>query len=342
MSKTCGCAAKIGPGTLANVLGQLPKFEEERLLVGIETSDDAAVYKINDETALIQTLDFFTPIADDPYRFGQIAASNSLSDVYAMGGEPKVALNIVAFPNSLDTAILGEILKGGADKVREAGAVLVGGHSIQDDEPKYGLSVSGFAHPDKIWKNHGSLEGDVLILTKQIGNGVVNTAIKVDMASEEAIEEAQIIMAELNKKAKEVFENFPVSACTDITGFGLLGHAIEMATASEVTLEINADAVPYIEEAIELAKQGLVPVGAYKNREFGQEHINYGEVEECYQDLLHDPQTSGGLLCSVPAQYAEQIMQAFEEKEMVSKVAIIGKVIKKQEKSILLTTDCSR
>ena len=193
-------------------------------MVGIETSDDAAIYKVTDDIALIQTVDFFTPIVDDPYMFGQIAAANSLSDVYAMGGEPKIALNIVGFPNCLDPAILGEILAGGADKVKEAGAVLVGGHSVQDDEPKYGLCVSGFVHPDKIFKNYGCKPGDVLILTKQIGNGIVNTAIKAEMASEEAVKEVTVAMSSLNKKAKEVVENHNVTACTDITGFGLLGH----------------------------------------------------------------------------------------------------------------------
>ena len=177
-AKASGCAAKIGPGTLAKILGKLPKFENDHVLVGLETGDDAAVYKINDDVAMIQTLDFFPPIVDDPYMFGQIAAANALSDIYAMGGQPAVALNIVAFPKTLDISILGEILKGGADKVREAGAVLVGGHSVQDEEPKYGLCVSGFVHPDKIWKNFGAKPGDVLILTKQIGVGLVNTAVR--------------------------------------------------------------------------------------------------------------------------------------------------------------------
>ena len=203
-------------------MGKLPKFHDDNLLVGIETSDDAAIYKVTDDIALIQTVDFFTPIVDDPYMFGQIAAANSLSDVYAMGGEPKIALNIVGFPNCLDPSVLGEIWAGGADKVKEAGAVLVGGHSVQDDEPKYGLCVSGFVHPDKIFKNYGCKPGDVLILTKQIGNGIVNTAIKAEMASERAVKEVTVAMASLNKKAKEVVENHQVNACTDITGFGLL------------------------------------------------------------------------------------------------------------------------
>ncbi len=315
-------------------MGKLPTFADENLIVGIETSDDAAIYKINDEVAMIQTIDFFTPIVDDPYMFGQIAAANALSDVYAMGGEPKVALNIVGFPNCLDPAILGEILRGGADKVKEAGAVLVGGHSVQDDEPKYGLSVSGFVHPDRIWKNYGCKQGDVLILTKPIGSGVINTAIKAEMASQESIDEVQQVMAELNKKAKEVVEIFPVTACTDVTGFGLLGHAIEMAQASEVTLEIRAHDVAYFQEAVELARMGLVPAGTYKNMEHSMKLVSHENVEECYMDLLYDPQTSGGLLISVPEEYKESIMKAFAEKQMCTVVRIIGKVVEKREKLV--------
>ena len=317
-------------------MGKLPKFHDDNLLVGIETSDDAAIYKVTDDIALIQTVDFFTPIVDDPYMFGQIAAANSLSDVYAMGGEPKIALNIVGFPNCLDPSVLGEILAGGADKVKEAGAVLVGGHSVQDDEPKYGLCVSGFVHPDKIFKNYGCKPGDVLILTKQIGNGIVNTAIKAEMASERAVKEVTVAMASLNKKAKEVVENHQVNACTDITGFGLLGHCVEMAVASDVTFEINVKDIAYFEDAISYAKMGLVPAGAYKNRGYSGKQMDMSQVEEHYVDLLYDPQTSGGLLISVPPEEVESIMKEFEEKKMDTKVSIIGKVTEKGEKLIRL------
>ena len=201
LAPNCGCAAKIGPGTLSGILCRLPKFHDPDLLVGTETSDDAAVYRVSDELAIIQTLDFFTPVADDPYDFGQIAAANALSDVYAMGGEPRTALNIVAFPKDMDTEILGEILKGGADKVLEAGAVLAGGHTIQDDTPKYGLSVTGFVHPDRFWKNYGAQTGDRLILTKALGTGIINTAIKADMVSDRAREAALASMKTLNKAA---------------------------------------------------------------------------------------------------------------------------------------------
>ncbi len=318
------------------MLGKLPKFHDDNLLVGIETSDDAAIYKVTEDIALIQTVDFFTPIVDDPYTFGQIAAANSLSDVYAMGGEPKIALNIVGFPNCLDPAVLGEILAGGADKVKEAGAVLVGGHSVQDDEPKYGLCVSGFVHPKKIFKNYGCRPEDILILTKQIGTGIVNTAIKAEMASEAAVKEAVTVMASLNKKAKEVVEKYDVSACTDITGFGLLGHCVEMASASEVTFELHVEDIAYLEEAISYAQMGLIPAGAYKNRGYSIDQVDCGTVAEHYVDLLYDPQTSGGLLVSVSPEQAEEMIKDFAEKGMDTKISIIGKVLEKGEKLIHL------
>lgn len=305
-------------------------------MVGIETSDDAAIYKVTDDIALIQTVDFFTPIVDDPYMFGQIAAANSLSDVYAMGGEPKIALNIVGFPNCLDPSILGDILAGGADKVKEAGAVLVGGHSVQDDEPKYGLCVSGFVHPNKIYKNYGCKPGDVLILTKQVGSGIINTAIKADMASAKAIKEVETAMASLNKKAKEVVDDYPVNACTDITGFGLLGHCVEMAEASEVTFELNVHDIAYFDEAEAYAKMGLVPAGAYKNRGYSEMKVEMSRIEEHFIDLLYDPQTSGGLLLSVEPQYVEAIMEEFEKKHLDTKVSIIGTVTEKSDKLIRL------
>ena len=221
-----GCAAKIGPDTLSRVLGRLPKFSDPDLIVGFETSDDAAVYKITDDVAVIQTLDFFTPVVDDPYTFGQVAATNALSDVYAMGGEPKIALNIVCFPGDLDPDILGEILRGGADKVREAGAVLVGGHSIQDDVPKYGLSVAGIVHPDRVYKNFGCKKGDVLILTKQLGSGIVNTAVKAQMASAEAEQEVIRVMTTLNRKAKEAAEIMKLTA-QDLYEFGVVDKVLK-------------------------------------------------------------------------------------------------------------------
>lgn len=304
--------------------------------MGIETSDDAAIYKVTDDIAMIQTVDFFTPIVDDPYMFGQIAAANSLSDVWAMGGEPAVALNIVGFPNCLDPAILGDILAGGADKVKEAGAVLVGGHSVQDDEPKYGLCVSGFVHPNKIFKNYGCKPGDVLVLTKQIGSGVINTAIKAEMASPAAIKEAQMVMASLNRIAKRVTERYRVSACTDITGFGLLGHCVEMAEASDVTFELKVNDIAYMADAIDYARMGLVPAGTYKNRGYSIGKVETGSIEECYIDLLYDPQTSGGLLLSVAPEDIAAMMSDFEHAGMDTTVSVIGKVAAKSDKLIRL------
>lgn len=285
---------------------------------------------------MIQTLDFFTPVVDDPYTFGQIAAANALSDVYAMGGEPKVALNIVCFPNCLDPEILSEILRGGADKVMEAGAVLVGGHSVQDDEPKYGLSVTGFVHPERIYRNYGCVPGDVLVLTKQIGSGVVNTAVKARMASEKAEQEAARVMSSLNRKAKEAAEGYTVHACTDVTGFGLLGHCTEMAQASQVTLELRPRDVAYMEEACDYARMGLVPAGAYRNREFAQPYLDAGDTEEVYLDLLSDPQTSGGLLFSIPEEEVSGLLKDLEKAGLETKVSVIGRVVEKQEKLIRL------
>lgn len=285
---------------------------------------------------MIQTVDFFTPIVDDPYMFGQIAAANSLSDVWAMGGEPAVALNIVGFPNCLDPAILGDILAGGADKVKEAGAVLVGGHSVQDDEPKYGLCVSGFVHPDKIFKNYGCRPGDILVLTKQIGSGIVNTAIKAEMASPSAIREAQTVMASLNKKGKQAVEKYNVSACTDITGFGLLGHCVEMASASNVTFELNVKDIAYMEDAIAFAKMGLIPAGAYKNRGYSINQVEVGSIEEHYLDLLYDPQTSGGLLISVSPDNLKDMLDDFAKANMDTTVSVIGRVAEKSDKLIRL------
>ncbi len=336
MTKTAGCAAKIGPGTLAGILEHLPKFQDPSLLVGIETSDDGAIYKVNDDLALIQTLDFFTPVVDDPFTFGQIAAANALSDIYAMGGEPKVALNIVAWPNCLNPAILGRILEGGASKVLEAGAVLAGGHSIQDEEPKYGLSVTGFVHPDKVFKNCEAQPGDVLILTKPLGTGIVNTAVKADLASQEAKEEVIKVMTSLNRKAKQVIEQYEVHSCTDVTGFGLAGHSVEMAEGSGVTLEFSVSDLPVQKEAFELARMGLVPEGAYKNRSYTSERVDYADTEEYMIDIFCDPQTSGGLLISVSREDGERIMEDFARVGMETTCRMIGRVTKKQEKPVKL------
>lgn len=316
-------------------MSKLPKLrKDENLLVGLDTSDDAAVYKVSDDVAIIQTLDFFTPVVDDPYLFGQIAAANALSDIYAMGGTAKVAMNIVAFPNCLSPSVLGDIMKGGADKVAESGALLIGGHSIQNDVPLYGLSVTGFVHPEKIQKNYGAKEGDILIITKQVGTGIVSTAAKVDMASKEACEEAIKVMTTLNRLPKEIMDNYPVHACTDVTGFGLLGHGIEMAEPSEVSFELYADEIPYVTESMSLAEMGMIPEGAYKNKKYFDSKVDLSGVKEVYGDLLFDPQTSGGLLYAVEAKYGEEIIKALKGSPLATEVAIIGKVVPKKEKLI--------
>ncbi len=299
-------------------------MNDKNLIVGIDTSDDAAVYKLNDEMATIQTLDFFTPIVDDPYTFGQIAAANSLSDVYAMGGKPIVALNIVCFPNCLNMNILGEILRGGADKVLEAGAVIVGGHTVQDDEPKYGLSVTGIVHPDKVLKNYGSETGDILILTKPIGLGIINTAIKAKIASKEAYEKVVKVMAYLNKYAGEIITDYNITSCTDITGFSLIGHAYEMAEPSKKTFRIFKDAIPFIKEAKEYASMGLIPAGCYENKRYLEGKYLLNNVESWMEDILFDPQTSGGLLISCKEKDYIDILTRLEKLEVES--AVIGRV----------------
>lgn len=309
-------------------------MKDDNLIVGIETSDDAAVYKLSDDIATIQTLDFFTPVVDDPYTFGQIAAANSLSDVYAMGGKPVVALNIVCFPNCLDIEILGEILKGGADKVIESGAVVVGGHTVQDDEPKFGLSVTGIVHPDKVLKNCGCHEGDVLIVTKPLGVGIVNTAIKGEIASKKVYDEAVKWMSTLNKYAGEIIVNYDIHACTDITGFGIMGHGYEMAEGSNMTLKLNKESIPYIEEAKEYAEMGLVPEGSYNNRVYLDGKYDLKDVEPWMEDILFDPQTSGGLLVSLSKEEGLKLMKEFEEKNIPA--WIIGEAIEKEDKYIVV------
>lgn len=329
LAPNCGCAAKVGPGTLAGVLGNLPKFCDPDLLVGTDTSDDAAVYKISEDLALIQTLDFFTPVADDPYDFGQIAAANALSDVYAMGGTPKTALNIVAFPKDMDVEILGEILRGGADKVMESGAVLAGGHTIQDDTPKYGLSVTGFVNPKKFWKNYGAQTGDKLILTKPLGAGIINTAIKADLVSEEARTAALASMKLLNRSACEVFREFEIHACTDITGFGLGGHATEMAAASDRTIVIDTEKLPLLPDVEMYASMGLIPGGAYRNREYANKTGVKSSAVLWKEDVVFDPQTSGGLLAAVPEKDVPYIMEELNAAGL--QAGVIGEVTDRQE-----------
>lgn len=334
LAKTSGWAAKIGPEDLAKVLCNLPKVENENLIIGLDTADDAAVYKLDDNTAIIQTLDFFTPVVDDPYEFGQIAAANSLSDVYAMGGKPLLAMNIVCFPTCVDLDVLGKILKGGADKVVEAGATLVGGHSVDDDEPKYGLSVTGLVHPDKVMGNNMSKVGDVLILTKPIGTGILNTAIKADMLTDDEKKKVVKVMSTLNNVAAEGMIKYGANGCTDITGFGLLGHCYEMAKASDVSIRINHKDIVYLDKALEYASMGLVPAGAYKNADYIKNYIDINDnISENIKDILNDPQTSGGLLVSIPKEHAQELMDFYKE-NLDMEYSVIGEVVLKKEKYI--------
>jgi len=301
---------------------------DENVLVGLERADDAGVYKVTDDLALIQTVDFFTPIVDDPYWFGQIAAANALSDVYAMGGVPKTAMNLVAFPlKDMDISILRQIIQGGVDKMREAGVVLVGGHSVEDKELKYGLSVTGFIHPDRILTKKNLRAGDRLILTKPLGTGIVNTAIKGGLAPAELIDRVTRLMATLNREAAEVMSRYPVHACTDITGFGLLGHMAEMTTGTPFGLRLNSRAIPILPEAVEYAGMGLVPAGAYKNREFRECMVDFApSVDRLVQDILFDPQTSGGLLIAVAPDRPDDLVSELKERG-VEAAAHIGEVV---------------
>jgi len=298
------------------------------VIVGLDRADDAGVYKITDDLAIIQTVDFFTPIVDDPYWFGQIAAANALSDIYAMGGVPKTAMNLVGFPlKKMDISVLRRILEGGLDKMREAEVVLIGGHSIEDNELKYGLSVTGFVHPDRVLTKKNLKPGDQLILTKPLGTGIINTAVKAGLADEKSIAYVTKLMASLNRDAAEVMKHFPVHACTDITGFGLLGHLAEMVQGSGFGAELYAKQIPVIPQAFEYAAMGLIPAGAYKNREFRETIVEFhSSAERRLEMILFDPQTSGGLLISVAKEKAHELLEQLQKKGMEHS-GIIGEVV---------------
>lgn len=298
------------------------------MLVGLSQADDAGVYKISDTLALIQTVDFFTPVVDDPYMFGQIAAANALSDVYAMGGEPRTAMNLVAFPaKKLDLSILRTVIQGGIDKVREAGAVLIGGHSVEDDEFKYGLSVTGVVHPGKILVKQGLKEGDRLILTKPLGTGIINTAIKGNLASAALVRTVTTVMATLNRQAAEIMARYPVHACTDITGFGLIGHLAEMIQGTGLGIRLHTEALPVLDEAKALAAMGMVPGGAYQNRAFRASMVDMdASVDRAVQDILYDPQTSGGLCIAASPEFSDPLRDDLVSGG-VAAAAIIGEVV---------------
>lgn len=293
--------------------------------MGLATADDAAVYRLTEDIAVIQTVDFFPPMVDDPFLFGQIAAANALSDIYAMGGRPLLALNIVCFPSGLNPAVLVEILRGGASKVKEAGAIIAGGHSVLDEEPKYGLAVTGLVHPQKILANTGAKAGDLLVLTKPLGTSIVNTAAKGDLVAAATLALAIKQMATLNAVAGQIITTVGVNACTDITGFGLLGHLAEMARGSQVSCEIWAEQCPVLPGVPALARLGMIPAGAYNNRQYlGKEVFFATAVTREMQDIMFDPQTSGGLLISLPPDRSKQLLKALTENNVVA--AVIGRV----------------
>lgn len=316
----------MGPDALAQVLCHLPKFHDPNLIVGFESSDDAAVYRVDDNTVLIQTVDLFPPLVDDPYQYGQIAAANSLSDVYAMGGSPKLALNILCIPEDLPKDLIQGILQGGYEKVLEAGAVIAGGHTMKDPEPKYGLSVTGFARPEQILTNNNAKPGDLLILTKPLGTGILTTAMKAGLLTPSS--EATVIesMIALNKRAYELMSRYPVHSCTDVTGFGLLGHTYEMASGSQASILLEAKSIPILPNTREMAKMGIIPAGAYSNRNYlVGEVVADSVIPLDLLDALYDPQTSGGLLISLPEKEAYKLLA--ELKGEIPHAEIIGQVI---------------
>jgi len=336
-----GCACKLRPQALEKILSSLSPILDPNVIVGTNTADDASVYKLDENTAIVQTVDFFTPIVDDPYQFGAIAAANAFSDVYAMGAKPLFALNIVGFPsNRLPMEILKQILLGAEDKAKEAGVSIIGGHTIDDNEPKYGLVVLGVVHPDKILKNSDAKPGDILILTKPIGLGIISTAMKRGLVEEKTIKKAIQIMSTLNKKAAEIMKGFPVNSCTDVTGFGLLGHLKEMTESSQVDADIYFDKIPTIDEAWELIVENVVPGGTLNNLDYVKEIVVWdNNISRATKILLCDAQTSGGLLIAVPAEYADDLLKKLHQNNL-NDSSIIGKFTKKGKGKIFVKKSC--
>lgn len=332
MASKGGCAAKIDPQTLSKVLANLPGMPDEmadNLLVGFDKNDDACVIKINDDLAIAQTVDFFPPVVDDPYIFGQIAATNALSDIYAMGGTPLMAVNLLTFPCGMDEECIAKILKGGYDTAVSAGVAVGGGHTIDDKEPKYGMAVTGMVNPNEIWKNSTAQPGDVIVITKKIGVGIYSVASRGEELSE-ADEDIMIKqMTTLNKHAAELAAKYEVHACTDVTGFGLIGHALEMAKGSNVSIRLYVDKIPFLDRAVELAKQGFVPAGAYGNRRLIDNQVDIEEIDEAYVDCMLDPQTSGGLMLSMSeAEATDYVKDMAQEGQQCY---IIGRVNNKEQ-----------
>ena len=326
LAECAGCGAKVGAGELSKLLEGLKVRQDPNLLVGYDRSDDASVYKLSDELALVQTVDFFPPIADDPYTFGAIAAANALSDVYAMGGEPKLALNVMAVPEDMPKEAVHAILRGGYEKAYEAGAIITGGHSIYDKEPKYGMAVTGFVHPDKLLTNSGAQSGDVLIYTKPVGIGVLTAGIKGGLVDEETRTFAEGLMMTLNKYARDIMVKYRVHACTDVTGFGMMGHLLEMAQGSEAEVHVDLSGIAFVPQALELARLGVLPAGVYRNRHFAERWVEAGETELAVQDLLYDPQTSGGLMMAVHPEDAPALLEELRQDDRVLAPQLVGRV----------------
>lgn len=335
LASCAGCGAKVGAGTLVHMLEGFQTHFDPNLIVGYDKSDDASVYKLSDELALVQTTDFFPPIVDDPFLYGQIAAANALSDVYAMGGEPKLALNIMCLAEKMDKDTVHNILRGGYAKAYEAGAIITGGHTIQGAEPIYGLAVSGFVHPDKVLTNSGAKPGDVLIITKPLGIGILATAAKADLVEEEVLQCIYRQMATLNKTARDIMVKYPVHSCTDVTGFALLGHSFEMAQGSGCTVHIQTGNIPFHPEAYEMAKMGFIPAGAYRNREYAEASVKVvGNITRAMQDICYDPQTSGGLLMAIPSEYAKECLAELQTR--IPQASIVGYVSELLDAAIYL------
>ena len=335
LASCAGCGAKVGAGTLCQLLEGFATHTDPKLLVGYDKSDDASVYAVSEELAIVQTTDFFPPIVDDPFMYGQIAATNALSDVYAMGGEPKLALNIMCIPEKMEQHTVQEILRGGYAKVYEAGAIITGGHTIHGAEPIYGLAVTGFVHPQKVWRNGGAQPGDVLILTKPLGVGILTTAAKAELVEATLLHKLYEQMSTLNKYAHDVLVKYSVHACTDVTGFALLGHSLEMAQGSNATIHLKVAGLPYHHEAYEMASMGFIPAGAYRNREFAQAHVKVvGNIPLPLQDICYDPQTSGGLLCALPEAEAATCLAELQKASPAA--SIVGYVTEKLDAEIYL------
>jgi selenide,water dikinase len=324
--KAAGCAAKLGPADLAQILHSLPRFDHPDVIVGTETNDDAGVFRLRDDLAIVNTVDFFTPMVDDPFVFGQVAAANAISDIYAMGAEPRTALNIVGFPRgTMAIEVLGEILRGGSEKAREAGVVVIGGHSIIDEEVKYGMAVTGDIHPDRVIRNVGVQEGDALVLTKALGTGIITTALKQRKATQESIDAAIRSMTTLNAVSSRVMRGFAVHACSDVTGFALLGHAQEMAAGTDVTIVLEAAALPLLPGAVELAEDGHLTGGCRRNRTYLQDKVSVDEsIRPGLIEIGFDPQTSGGLLIAVPESDAQRLVADLQANG-VTAATIVGR-----------------